>query len=96
MDDIKKLYEELKKEPDKIPHNVKLYHSDIYYIKFLINYKFNKNYTIEQIYSLLIEEKLIKNKEAFEIRIEREIDKTFQQINETGSLTSVSLLFHKE
>lgn len=85
MDDIEKFYAELAKEPDVIPTKIELYHSDIYYIQHLINYKFNKKYTTEQVFNLLVELELIKSIEYFDISKEREIDKTFQQFDKTES-----------
>ena len=58
---LKDLYEILNKNPDdSFLAALKLYHSDIHYIRSHLNNKFGKNYTLEETFKLLIEEGLIK------------------------------------
>lgn len=61
---LKDLYKILIKNPnDSILVGLKLYHSDIHYIRVHLNSKFKKNYTLEEVFTLLVEEGLIKEED---------------------------------
>lgn len=56
---LTKIYERLVKNPNDRLVGLNLYHSDIYYVRAHLNEKFDKNYTLKEVHTLLKEEGLI-------------------------------------
>ncbi len=64
-DVLKEIYRRLEVNPTDTLKGLKMYHSDIYYIKQLVNSKFNTEYSEQDIFQLLLEEGLILEEDKY-------------------------------
>lgn len=66
MSVLNEVYKRLHKNPNDSLNGIKLYHSDIYYVRYHLNQKFNKNYSLEEVYQLLESENMLPSEEEIE------------------------------
>lgn len=57
---LSRIYERLEKNPNDVHlAGINIYRSEIHYIRSHLNAKFGKRYTLDEVYTLLLEEGLI-------------------------------------